>query len=78
MLAIAITITIVKNKTQKEKSKYIELVSKLDALSPLKTLTRGYSLIEKDGKLVKSTKELETGDKIQIRLTDGKKEAQIT
>ena len=68
----------IQNKTQKEKSKYIELVSKLDALSPLKTLTRGYSLIEKDGKLVKSTKELETGDKIQIRLTDGKKEAQIT
>ena len=68
----------IQNKTQKEKSKYIELVSKLDALSPLKTLTRGYSLIEKDGNLVKSTKELKSGDKIQIRLTDGKKEAQIT
>lgn len=67
----------IQTKVQDEKSKYIELVSKLDALSPLKTLTRGYSLVEKDNKLIKSVKELNTGDKIQIKLTDGKKEAQI-
>ena len=61
----------------KIKEKYIKLVSKLDALSPLKTLTRGYSIVETENKIIKSVKELKTGDKIQIRLKDGKKEAQV-
>ena len=69
------------NKTkaiQKDrKSKYIELVAKLDALSPLKTLTRGYVLTEKDGVLVKSAKDLNTHDEIKLRFHDGEKKAQI-
>ncbi len=64
-------------KQKEEKTKYVELISKLDALSPLKTLTRGYSLIEQDSKIVKSSKKLKTGDKINIRFSDGKKEAEI-
>ena len=67
----------IKQKEQTQKEKYIKLVSKLDALSPLKTLTRGYSIIESENKIVKSVKELKKGDKIEIRLTDGKKEAQV-
>ena len=62
---------------EKNKNKYIELVSKLDTLSPLKTLTRGYSIIEKDGKIVKSTTDLQAEDKISIRLKDGEKQAKI-
>ena len=62
---------------EKNKNKYIELVSKLDTLSPLKTLTRGYSIIEKDGKIVKSTTDLQAEDKILIRLKDGEKQAKI-
>lgn len=67
----------IKTKQKEEKTKYIELISKLDTLSPLKTLTRGYSLIEQDKKIIKSAKELETGDKINIKFIDGQKEAQI-
>ena len=62
---------------EKNKNKYIELVSKLDTLSPLKTLTRGYSIIEKDGKIVKSITDLQTEDNISIRLKDGEKQAKI-
>ena len=62
---------------EKNKNKYIELVSKLDTLSPLKTLTRGYSIIEKDGKIVKSTTDLQAEDKISIRLKDGEKQGKI-
>ncbi len=67
----------IKSKQKEEKTKYIELISKLDALSPLKTLTRGYSFTEKENKIVRSIKELNTGDKITIRLVDGQKNAQI-
>ena len=62
---------------EKNKNKYIELVSKLDTLSPLKTLTRGYSIIEKDEKIVKSITDLQPEDEISIRLKDGEKQAKI-
>lgn len=62
---------------EKNKNKYIELVSKLDTLSPLKTLTRGYSIIEKDGKIAKSITDLQAEDEISIRLKDGEKQAKI-
>ena len=67
----------INNKTQSEKEKYVKLVSKLDTLSPLKTLTRGYSIIEKDGKTVNSVKQLENGIDVDIRLIDGKTKAKI-
>ena len=64
-------------KQKEEKTKYVELVSKLDALSPLKTLTRGYSLVEKDGEIIKSVNDVKLEDKIDIRFVDGVKEAKI-
>ena len=67
--------TAIKTKQEKEKTKYKELVAKLDALSPLKTLYRGYTLTEKDGKLVKSKEELKQGDLINIKFMDGEKQA---
>lgn len=68
---------IIKAKQKEEKTKYIELISKLDTLSPLKTLTRGYSIAEQNNKIIKSVKELNTGDKIDLRFVDGKKQAQV-
>lgn len=67
----------IKNKQKEEKTKYVELLSKLDTLSPLKTLTRGYSLIENNKKIVKTINDLQKGDIVSIRLKDGKKEAEI-
>ena len=64
-------------KQKEEKTKDIELISKLDALSPLKTLTRGYSITEKDNKIVNSAKDLKVGDKIDIKFVDGKKQATV-
>lgn len=69
--------SLIKIKQKEEKNKYIELVSKLDALSPLKTLTRGYTLIQSEGKVIKSSKELEKGNIINIKFSDGDKNAQI-
>ncbi len=49
----------------------------LDTLSPLKTLSRGFATIEKDGKLVTSVNRLDKGDEVGITLSDGKKQASI-
>ena len=68
---------IIKIKQKEEKEKYVKLVSKLDTLSPLKTLTRGYTLAEKGGKIIKSVNDVNAGDKIDIRFTDGHKKAEI-
>ena len=69
--------TVIKSKMKDYKLKSVELVTKLDSLSPLKTLARGYSIIEKDGKATKSVKELNKGDNIDLRLEDGKVKAEI-
>ena len=68
---------IISVKQKEERTKYVELVAKLDALSPLKTLTRGFSITEKDNKIVKSAKDLKTGDKIDVRFVDGERQASV-
>ena len=68
---------LIKTKYEKNKTKYIEVVAKLDAYSPLKTLSRGYSITEKSGKIVKTVKELKKGDSVLIHLADGNKNAII-
>lgn len=68
---------LINTKSEKEKNRYVELVAKLDTLSPLKTLMRGYSITEKEGKIVKSIVELKKDDNIDIRLTDGKVQAKV-
>ena len=59
-------------KYKDKKLEAIKLYSKLDALSPLKTLARGYSITEKDGKIVHKASELKKGDKLTLRFEDGK------
>lgn len=49
----------------------------LDALSPLKTLSRGFAKITKNQKLVSSISQLTKGDEIDITLSDGSKQARI-
>ncbi len=67
----------IKSKMKDYKIKNIELITKLDSLSPLKTLSRGYGLVEKDNRVVKSVKDLNKDDLIDIRLEDGKKQAKV-
>lgn len=68
---------IIKMKLKESQKKQIELISKLDALSPLKTLTRGYCLAEENGKIIKSAKNLKTNDIVNLKFYDGKKQAKI-
>ena len=68
---------IIRVKQKEERTKYVELLAKLDALSPLKTLSRGFSITEKDNKIIKSAKDLKTGDKIDVRFVDGERQASV-
>ena len=69
--------TKIKKMQKDSKTKFVELVSKLDTLSPLKTLTRGYCLTEKDNQIVKSVTQLKEKDEIKLKFYDGEKQAQI-
>ena len=60
-----------------KKTSMIKEIAKLDALSPLKTLTRGYSIVQLNGKVVKSVEQLKKDDEIDLRLIDGKAKAKI-
>lgn len=65
------------NRIKYEKILATEIISKLDALSPLKTLTRGYCLAEHNNKMIKSVKDVKANDIIKLRFSDGEKEASI-
>lgn len=69
------------NFSLKVKDRHIKLVGfigRLENLSPLKTMLRGYSIVENlDGKVIKSVNDLSKNDEISIRLNDGKRKAKI-
>ena len=58
---------------EKRHYQLVKLLTKVDDLSPLKTLARGYAWVTKvdDEKLITSTKQLEIGDKVRITLSEG-------
>lgn len=55
----------------KKKNEFVNVVNKLDALSPLKTLSRGYSVILKDDKVIKSEKDIKVGEQFSVKMSDG-------
>ncbi len=58
---------------------YLTNTAKLDALSPLKVLTRGYAMMQsEEGQVVRSVKQLTPGDKVRIRVSDGSVAAAIS
>ena len=67
----------IENKIKIEKQEAIKLISKIDALSPLKTLTRGYSITSKNELVIKSVKDIEKNDEIDLRYIDGLAKAKI-
>lgn len=55
----------------KKKNDFVNAVNKLEALSPLKTLARGYSVVLKDNKVIKSEKNIKVGEEFSVKLSDG-------
>ena len=67
----------ISNIYNSKKTNMIKHIAKLDALSPLKTLTRGYSIVQSNGKIVKSVSQIKKDDEVDIRLIDGKAKAKV-
>lgn len=67
----------IKSKHKESKLIFMQKISRLDNVSPLKTLTRGYCLIEKNGEIIKSKDDLNKDDIINLKLFDGNKNAKI-
>ena len=66
-------------KLEVEKRRFVELTAKLDAMSPLKVLTRGYAMAQDDaGQVIRSVSQVSAGDRITVRLSDGSVDATVT
>lgn len=61
-----------------KRQRYIAAVSKLDAMSPLKVLSRGYSMAQsEEGEVIRSVHQTELGQRITVALSDGKLSATV-
>ncbi|MBQ9169000.1 MAG: hypothetical protein IJX67_11420, partial [Oscillospiraceae bacterium] len=62
-----------------KKQRFISLTAKLDAMSPLKVLTRGYAMAQADdGSVIRSVSQVTGGDQVTVSLSDGKFIASVT
>lgn len=80
-------ITLLKNRllsaqvqgVERKRRRFVEQTAKLDAMSPLKVLTRGYAMAQKkDGTVLRSVKQLEIADELRITVADGSVSAMVT
>lgn len=57
---------------ESKKRRFVEQTARLDAMSPLKVLTRGYAMAQtQDGTVLRSVKQVELGERIAISVSDG-------
>lgn len=70
-------LTSIQKKITDEQAKLSAVSGKLDALSPLKVMSRGYSLVKKDGNVITKSSDLSKGDKLSIAFSDGEKMCEV-
>lgn len=64
---------------ERKRRRFVEQTAKLDAMSPLKVLTRGYAIAQKkDGTVLRSVSQVEITDEIAISMGDGRVSAVVT
>lgn len=62
-----------------KRQQFTGLAAGLDAMSPLKVLSRGYSMaFTKDGAVIKSARDVHAGDRIRVQTADGDIQAEVT
>ena len=61
----------VKTRLNQSKARAGELIAKLDSLSPLKTLARGYNIAQKDNKVISKKEDISLEDILTLKFIDG-------
>ncbi len=68
---------VVKGAFAVKSKEFAAVCSKLDALSPLKILARGYGVASKNGRIISDIGDVATGDVINIRLGNGEADCEV-
>ncbi|WP_083189487.1 MULTISPECIES: exodeoxyribonuclease VII large subunit [unclassified Paenibacillus] len=65
--------------TKQKRMETAGMIRQLDALSPLKIMSRGYSLVydEQEAKLIRSIEEVQPGDVVRVKLSDGQLDCHV-
>ncbi len=62
----------------RHRERFVRLTAKLDAMSPLKVLSRGYSMAtDEAGNVIKTIRAVKKGDRLSVRFADGKAVASV-
>lgn len=62
----------------RKRQRFIGITAKLDAMSPLKVMSRGYAMAQRnDGTLLRSVRQAKIGDTISVRFHDGQIRASV-
>ena len=67
-----------KDNISKKRNEFVNAISILDNISPLKVLSRGYSVVKTSDKTISSINDININDVIQVRVNDGKFYANVT
>lgn len=67
----------VKHEITVKSKEFSSLCAKLDAMSPLKILARGYSVASKQGKIISDIASVKKGDMINVRVSNGEIECEV-
>lgn len=63
----------------RKNQRFVAMTAKLDAMSPLKVLTRGYAMAQKENEeIVRSVSQIAPGDVVRVSLADGAFTATVT
>ncbi len=66
------------NTLTNKQTTFARIIDKLNLVSPLNTLARGYAIASKDKQVIRSIKDVETGDAISVRVQDGIISCEVT
>lgn len=68
---------LVRQRVNEVRMAFAARIGQLDALSPLKVMQRGFSLVYANGRLIKSVDQFAPGDTLMVRLSDGSAQARV-
>ncbi len=67
----------VQKRITSDETRFLSLASAIDAMSPLKVMSRGYAVVYKDKKIVPLAEQLKKGDVFTLKFSDGEKECEV-